>query len=800
MVQQNAPGWPGIAARWTSSAKVGVGTAIDPTSRVWFTLSHGIFNEVYFRRIDHACIRDMGLLVTDGRAFFSEEKRHTQHEVFYPEEGVPHYHLVNTCQRGRYRIEKEIVADPHRDVILQYTRFTPLQGTLQDYHLYVLLAPHLENQGAGNSGWVGEVKGIPALFARREDAALALACSANWLARSVGYVGESDGWQDLHQHLQMRWHYTYAENGNIALTGEVDLQACQGEFVLALAFSGHPLEAGHEALASLFDGFDKAKMRYLTGWQTWQQSLLHLDLSTQQRNVYRASALVLRSHLDKVFLGGEIASLSIPWGNARGDHDLGGYHLVWTRDLVEATSGLMAIGAGADALEVLNFLHVTQEADGHWSQNMWLDGTPYWAGVQMDEVAFPILLVGIALREGYLALQEITKYLPMVRRATSYLVKNGPVTQQDRWEEDAGYSPFTLAAEIAALLVAADLIEHTGDGREAAYLRDTADTWNAAIERWTYVTGTTLAQRHGVEGYYIRMAPPQAGVGEPSSDMPLTIKNRPPEDAEIPARNVVSCDALALVRFGLRAPDDPHMLNTVKVIDAELKVETPFGPIWHRYTGDGYGEHADGAAFDGTGIGRAWPLLVGERAHYELAADHHEEAERLRQAMEAFSNEGGMLPEQIWDAADIPARELYCGRPSGSAMPLVWAHAEYVKLCRSLRLGQIFDLLPQPSQRYLLEQHGSKLTSWRFNNKARGMPVGNTLRIEVLAPARIHWSADGWKTIQDTDTTDTGLGVSYADLPTAEIATGDGVCFTFYWVQASCWEGRDFVVRVKTAD
>jgi glucoamylase len=280
----------------------------------------------------------------------------------------------------------------------------------------------------------------------------------------------------------------------------------------------------------------------------------------------------------------------------------------------------------------------------------------------------------------------------------------------------------------------------------------------------------------------------------------LTLKNRSAGDAVVPASDVVSCDALALVRFGLRAPDDPHMVNTVKVIDGCLKIETPYGPTWHRYNGDGYGEHADGSPFDGTGIGRTWPLLVGERAHYELAIDHPDEAERLRHAMENFSNEGGLIPEQTWDAADIPERELYFGRPSGSAMPLVWAHAEYVKLCRSLRQGQIFDLLPQPSQRYLIEKHGSSLTSWRFNNKARLMPVDHTLRIEVLAPARIHWSTDGWKTTHDTETTATGLSVYYADLPTEDIAAGGCVLFTFFWSQADHWEGRDFSVRIVADD
>ncbi|HEY3415928.1 MAG TPA: glycoside hydrolase family 15 protein, partial [Armatimonadota bacterium] len=265
------------------------------------------------------------------------------------------------------------------------------------------------------------------------------------------------------------------------------------------------------------------------------------------------------------------------------------------------------------------------------------------------------------------------------------------------------------------------------------------------------------------------------------------------------ATQVVSCDALALVRFGLRAPDDPRILNTLKVVDALLKVETPIGPAWHRYNDDGYGEHEDGSAFDGTGIGRLWPLLVGERAHYELSADHIAEAERLRTTMEAFANDGGMIPEQIWDSPDNPEHELYFGRPSGSAMPLVWAHAEYVKLCRSLRQGQVFDMLPQSTRRYLVEHTDSSFDLWRFNHQTRLMPVGKILRIEVQAPAVVHWSGDGWHSVQDHETRDIGLGIHYVDLPTAQLPSGRHIDFTFYWPRAGHWEGTNFTMRVSAA-
>jgi len=794
--QQYAPGWPGIPPRWTSSAKSGVGTAFSPYSRVWFTLSHGILNEIYYPRVDRACTRDLGLIVTDGHDFFSEEKRHTQHQVAHVAEGVPAYHLTNTCEQGRYRIEKDILADPRRDVVLQHTRFAPLQGKLEDYHLYVLLAPHLNNQGSNNTAWVGDYKGVPMLFAERDGNALALACSAPWLQRSVGFVGVSDGWQDLSLHKLMTRTFSRAGNGNVALTGEVDLAG--RDFLLALGFGTTAAEAGHRALASLLDGFESAQAEYISQWQAWQGELPSLDtVQPGEHGLCRISTAVLRTHESGRFPGGIIASLSVPWGFNKGDDDLGGYHLAWPRDLVETAGGLLAAGAREDVHRVLHYLHVTQEADGHWPQNMWLDGSAYWQGIQMDETAFPILLVDMARRENALEADDLIRLWPMVRRAASFLVSNGPVTQQDRWEEDPGYSPFTLAVEIAALLVAADLADLNGEPTVAAFLRDTADTWNANVERWTYVTNTDLARQLGVEGYYVRIAPPEAAdYASPIAGF-VPIKNRPPGSSTEPATHIISPDALALVRFGLRAPDDPRIVNTVRAIDALLKVEMPGGPAWHRYNDDGYGEHEDGSPFDGTGKGRAWPLLTGERAHYELAAGRQDVAENLLHALKSFANEGGLIPEQVWDAPDIPERELVFGRPSGSAMPLVWAHAEYIKLCRSLEEGRVFDMPQQPVQRYQVEQKGSRYAVWRYNQKCRAMPTGKTLRLEVMSPAQVHWSADGWQTTHDTQTQDTGLGLYLADLPTDKLAQGATVAFTFYWPREDRWEGADFYVSVE---
>ena len=794
-----APGWPGIAPRWTSSAKQGVGTALSAASSVWFTLSHGILNEVYYPRLDQACTRDLGLIVTDGAAYFSEEKRHAESVLTPYRPGIPAFRLTNTCRQGRYRIEKEILTDPARPVVLQWTRLTPLRGRLEDYHLYALLAPHLGNRGYENTAWVSDYKGIPMLFAERDGVTLALACSVPWSARTVGYVGVSDGWQDLVANQRLTRRYERAERGNVALTGEIDVAASQGACVLALGFGQNAAEAGHGVRASLLEGFDSARSRYLEEWERWQASLRPLLRGPRRKgDLAQTSIAVLRTHESKQFPGGVIASLSIPWGASKGDDDLGGYHLVWPRDLVEAAGGLLAVGAREDVRTILGYLHTTQQADGSWPQNMWIDGTPYWSGVQMDETALPILLVDLACREGALDEQALERVWPMVRRAAGFLVRNGPVTQQDRWEEDPGYSPSTLAAEIAALLAAAELADRDDERPLAGYLRETADARHASLDRWTYAVGTPLAAELGVEGYYVRIAPPD--IAEAASPMQgfVPIKNRPP-GLQAPAAAMISPDALALVRFGLRAPDDPRILNTVHVIDALLKTETPLGPVWHRYNGDGYGEHVDGSPFDGTGVGRGWPLLTGERAHYELAAGHRQAAERLRQTMAAFAGNTGLLPEQVWDAADVPDRELSLGRPSGSAMPLVWAHAEYLKLCRSLERGEVFDLPPQPVARYVREDCATPYAIWRFNQKCRTMSAGALLRIETLTPALVHWSTDGWQHATDTPTRDTGLGVHVADLATSSEVAGGQVVFPCYWPEAARWEGRDFTVEIESA-
>jgi glucoamylase len=633
------------------------------------------------------------------------------------------------------------------------------------------------------------------LFASGDGTSLALACSAPFLARSVGFVGVSDGWQVLKAQGQIGDVYHRAADGNVALVAEIDAAA---PFTLAIGFGRTPVAAAFQAAASLGQGYARAEVACAANWHHWQGTLQPLDPAHEAgpHNHYRISTTVLRCHESPLFPGASIASLSIPWGASKGDDDLGGYHLVWPRDLAETAGALLACGALEDARRALDYLRAIQEPDGHWQQNTWLDGSAYWGGTQMDETAFPILLLDLAFRNGAVAETELGEYWPMVKRACAFIITNGPATDQDRWEENAGYTPATIAVEIAGLLAAADLADRMASPGIARFLRETADAWNADLETWIYASGTDLAKTCGVDGYYLRIA------AEGDHDLAaapihgrIAVRNRPAGEAEIATDELVGPDALALVRFGLRAATDPKIRDTMTVIDHLTRVELPQGPVWRRYNNDGYGEHHDGRPFDGTGHGRAWPLLAGERAHIAIAAGDFEQAERLRATIEGCASEGGLLPEQVWDADDIPAHELFRGRPTGSAMPLVWAHAEYVKLLRSLRDGAIFDLPPQTVQRYQVENAQPILRDWREPWRRSRIPAGQALRVELPHHGTIRWSTDGWQTTHETATLDSGLGIQAAILPTNALPAGGTLTFTWHDT-AGTWRGVNFSVAI----
>jgi glucoamylase len=781
----NAPGAPGIAPRWTSSAKDGLGTAYHTSARLWFTLSHGIVNEVYYPHVDLPNTRDLQFLITDGETFCHEEKRDLEHVTEYPEHSALLYRLTNSDRQGRYRLVKEIIGEPHSSVLLIRTRLEILDPKLNGkLRIYALLAPHLAGTGQNNSACRRDTEGRKLFAAEREEVHMVFGCAPDFTRRSVGYAGASDGWQDLMDNFKMDWEYGRADDGNIALTGEIDLSGGL-EFTLAVAFGRSVQSASTQLLQALATPFADQRDKYISQWQH-----THCDSDLSDRvgpsaHLVRLSQSILLAHEDKTFPGAFVASLSIPWGETKDDSDRGGYHLVWARDMVQTATALLACGRTESPLRALIWLACIQEANGRMPQNSSITGKPYWSGLQLDEVAVPILLAWRVRRAD--AMRQFDPWT-LISRAASFLLLHGPVTAQERWEENSGYSPSTLASIIASLVCAAEFAAGRQDTVTADFLLVYADWLSSRLEAWTVTDCGELLP--GKPRHYVRITPAD-GMADPNTAT-IAVANG---GGDHPARNVVGGDFLQLVRLGIRAADDPLVVDSVAVIDHVLKRDLPQGPCWRRYNHDGYGQKDDGSAFDGTGVGRSWPILTGERGHYELAAGR--DPKPFVAAMEKFANAGGMLPEQLWDAADLPDGRMKFGEPTGSAMPLCWSHAEYISLVRSAHDGVGFDRIEPVYQRYVAHPAASAHEIWTFQHPLRQAPPGKTLRLIVAADAAITWSADGWATVSHADAVAVGaLKLWFADLPVQDCAAGAVVEFTFFWKEARRWEGRNFAVAI----
>jgi glucoamylase len=790
-----ATGGPGIEPRWTHSAKDIIGTAYSTSSRIWFSVSQGVLSEIYFPTLDRPQIRDLQFLVTDGESFFHDAHRNLVTTTEYLGEHGLGVRITNSDPEGRYQLIAEVIADPHQPCVLVDTTLVGDDPAfLRRLHVYVLLAPHLEVGGWGNNGNVASIAGREFLTANKGATWLALMATAPFVARSCGYVGTTDGWQDLARNFKMEFDFASATDGNIALTGEIDLSHGY-HFTLGLAF-GHTL---HRAVTTLFQAiaepFDDHRVRFLEQWERAVRRLHPLEAVTGDDGLlYRRSRELIMAHEDKSYPGALIASLSIPWGEAKGDEDLGGYHMVWTLDTVNSATGLLAAGDRSTPLRALIYLACSQHEDGGFAQNFWVDGQPYWSGIQLDEVAFPIMLAWRLHLAG--ALNDFDPY-PMVRRAARYLICHGPATPQERWEENSGYSPSTLASNIAGLICAANFAHVRGDQTTARYLTEYADFIESHVEAWTVTNNGTLVP--GIRRHYIRITPEDTAnlipYGDPDHTM-IAMRNRPPgAQSYFPAREIVDGGFLELVRYGIRKAGDPLVEDSLRVIDAVLKTDFPAGPCWRRYNHDGYGQRDDGGPFIGWGVGRPWPLLTGERGHYELAAGRN--ATPYLRAMENFAIATRLLPEQIWDGPDNRQAHMFFGKPTGAAMPLMWAHAEYIKLLRSVADAAVFDLIPEVADRYLNRRGRRDLEVWKHNRQIQSATPGSTLRIQGKDPFMLHWCNDGWNAPIDTTSETIAIGIHFVDIA---IAPGQRapILFTFRWLDDGAWEGRDYMVNVRT--
>jgi glucoamylase len=790
-----APGGPGLAPRWTRGAKEAVGTAYSTASRVWYTVAAGILTEVFYPTIDTPQIRDLQYLMTDGRSFFHDERRNTKSHIDCVDDAALGFEIVNVADDQQYTIRKTLIGRPHQDCVLMRTRFEADQEVLRRLQVYVLCAPHLEIGGWHNNAEVLDTRCGRILVAFKGSTWMALGATAPLLRCSCGYVAVNDGWTDLHDNFTLDWQYDAAYEGNIAVTGQIDLS--QGsEFTLGLAFG----DTRHRAITNLFQSlvtpFAESLQRFREEWNRTSKRFALASSAVDRRAslLYERSVNLLLAHEDKSYPGAMIAALSIPWGSSKGDEELGGYHLVWTRDLVQSATALLAAGDLSTPLRVLVYLAVSQRADGGFYQNFWIDGRPYLKAVQLDEVSFPLVLAW-RLKQ----VNALGGFNPsaMVAAACGFLIREGPETAQERWEEAAGYSPSTLAINIAALICAAELMDGAGDSETARFVREYADFLESHVDAWTVTTHGSLVP--GVARHYIRINPNTGGNEDPNAGT-LVLANQPPGGPyEYTAKDIVDGGFLELVRYGIRNPHDPVIEESLRVVDAVLKVETPVGPCWRRYNHDGYGQHADGTSYKGWGIGRLWPLLTGERGHYELAAGR--DATPYLKALEAFAGGIGLIPEQIWDQDAIPEKLLTFGGPTGAAIPLAWAHAEYIKLVRSIADRQVFDRIEPVRARYASRNSrgggggGQPLEIWSNKRPIGTIPAGCTLRVIAADPFTLSWTSNEWHDRSDTPAISTTLGLWYVDLDTR---SAKSLRFTFIRRDEERRDEREYVAQVTT--
>jgi len=792
-------GAPGVSPRWTSSRKDAVSTAYSASSRVWFTISHGTLNEIYYPTIDRPQTRDMELLFTDGETFFHEEKRNIKYDFHRVDRDAPAVRVMGSDPQGRYTVTKEFIADPHHSVVLMNVKITGDESVLERMRCYALLAPHLNGGGAGNSARSLLVAGRRVVLAWKGGTSLVMGCNVGFTRSSCGYVGASDGYQDLMSDMTMSWNFGQALNGNIAVMGEIDM-AKHREFTVGIALGDGHHAALSNVIQSLITPYQVLSGRFIEQWQRAMTPKELAAASTDDGRLSRISHNVILTHEDKTYSGAFIASASIPWGSSKGDDDLGGYHLVWTRDMVQSATALLACGRGETALRALVYLACTQHPDGSFAQNFWIDGTPYWTGIQLDEVAFPVMLAWRLWKADAL---EGFHVIPFVEKAAGFLVRYAPITQQERWEENAGYSPSTLAAVIAGLVCAADLARGHRAPELAEFLEEYADWIEAHLDEWTTTADGMLLP--GVTRHYMRIRPPSEGEAFHNPGIApghVMLSNREPgERTDFEDREIIDAGFLELVRYGIRRADDPLIVDSLKVVDHVLKIETPNGPCWRRYNHDGYGQRKDGGPYIGWGQGRAWPLLTGERGHYELAAGH--DVKPFIAAMEKFSSKGGMIPEQVWDYADYPQEEMYFGQSAGSAQPLVWAHSEYIKLLKSTVDGEVFDFIPVVKQRYGVETgkrtFKSSVEIFQASRPVREMTAGMTLRIVDTVRFCVLYTIDNWATSLKSESHPIGYAGYVADIATAPGQAGK-IVLTFHWPGEDKWLGRNIEVEVVSPE
>jgi glucoamylase len=703
-----APGAPGKDAQWESAGKDGVGTSVTLESKVWFTLGGGAMTEVYYPTVDMANVQKLDLIIVHAQTGTVEtESRDTISRVI-PDKGSLSFTQINTAKSGEYKIIKDYTTDPERNVVLIRVQFRgQLKRDVNDYHLYVYYDPSLNNSGMHDTAWTlrnallasdGEI--ASALVARssflNDPPAVSERIGYDFQVATNGFLAINDGLAQLQQDPGKAFtreftEYNRAEKGNVVQVGKllnpaIAREYCCPPYTLALGFGRTPDEALNAAQGSLNKGFEACQSEYKKGWRNYLRTIRKVGRKYQAQ--FNMAAMVLKAHEDKTFRGANVASLTVPWGGGENANEanVGGYHTVWARDLYQVATAFQAMGDKAAAERALNYLFtVQQKADGSFPQNSWLDGRPAGSGLQMDEVAYPLIL---SLQLGR---TDNETWIKHVKPAADFIVRNGPATPQERWEEESGYSPSTIAAEIAGLVCAAEIARRNHDEAAAKTYLATADEWARKVDGWT----ATTSGAYGDKNYYLRISDDD----DPNDGAPLEINSNGGTHDE---REIVDAGFLELVRLGIKRARDPLITKSLAVVDHLIEVKTPNGAAWYRYNHDAYGEKADGKRYDArAGRGRLWTLLTGERGQYELALGRKAMALRRLDAMLGFANEGLMIPEQIWDKPERPSQGFRFGEGTGSATPLAWAMAQFIRLAVNLQEGRNLDTPNIVAARYL---------------------------------------------------------------------------------------------------
>lgn len=731
-----APGAPGAAAGWGPGRKQAFGAAPGPRSRVWFTVAQGNLSEVFYPTLGQPLLAGLDFFVAASGAPPINDASEATHEVSWTTPGLPVFSVLS--RHTEYSLTKEFIVDPESNALLLAVAFRP---DMPDLRLYLQASLH----GLGD-GYVlpGEP---PSLFACQGGRWLVLL--GPFTRCSAGYLRSSDLLVDLHDNDGvMTAEYHRAPDGHVGLGAEVGFRS--GSFQLALGFGSDPKAAEEAARGALERGAGRVREQLAAAWR----ALPDLDRNVLRvagdgGDLARCSLTLLRCLEDKERPGAFVAAPAAAWGRAEQT-----YSLVWNRDLCHIAAALLDVGEVEAARRALRYLEETQLDDGGWPRARTLDGRPRLGGRELDQVALPILL---AWRLGVAGELDHDPWPGLVRRAAAHLVRHGPATEFDRWGDAGGLSPSTLAAMVAALVVAAEFAQEAEEPEAAAHLLAVADYWNDSLESWTYLTDF----RH-----YVRVS------ADPDQGPRL-------ED------DVICLEFLELVRRGLRRPDEPRIRTSLTTADVLLQASLPEGPGWRRYAGDGYGEGPNGSPWtaEGSGKGRVWPLLSGERAFHQLALgtppiDHV-------RALEAWAGPERILPQQVWDEDDLPELGLYRGRATGAVAPLGWAHAEYLSLLAAIAWGRLPDLVEPARRRYLEAPPVDPPPVWSHSHRLRTFPVGRRLKVQLPRPGTVRWKAEGWAGWEAAAARDCRLGCWVAELPVQGVAVGGEVRWTVAYADGS---------------